>query len=100
ADGAFTIAEVPAGARSAAVEAATLPPFFRAGPQPSFPVPPPVGFALPVSIALPIGTNQPNVYMAFGDSITSGDGSRGGRGYRAELESRLRDHWGRAEVAD
>jgi lysophospholipase L1-like esterase len=53
-----------------------------------------------VPVVLPIRGNRPNVYMAFGDSLTLGDGSRGRRGYRAELASRLRGYWGKAEVAN
>jgi acyl-CoA thioesterase-1 len=55
---------------------------------------------VPVPVVLPIGANRPNVYLAFGDSITAGDGSRGARGYRTELQSRLRDYWGRADVVN
>jgi lysophospholipase L1-like esterase len=77
----------------------SLPPQFRAGRVPSVAVPLPEGARVPVPVVLPIGTNQPNTYLAFGDSITAGDGSRGSRGYRSALQSRLREYWGgRAEV--
>jgi lysophospholipase L1-like esterase len=100
ADGRFTLPDVPDGTRATTVAAESLPPFFRAGAMPSVPVPPPAGFSLGVPLALPIAGNRPNVYMAFGDSITTGDGSRSGRGYRGELQSRLIDYWGRAEVVN
>ena len=61
-------------------------------------MPPPAGFELALGVTLPIGTNRPNVYMAFGDSITQGDGSRGRRGYRDELQGLLAARFGRAVV--
>ena len=100
ADGRFEAPAVPAGTAATTIDAASLPPFFQAGPLPSVAVPAPDGFRLAVPVTLPIRGNRPNVYMAFGDSITLGDGSRGRRGYRAPLESRLRAYWGRAEVAN
>ncbi len=41
---------------------------------------------------------QPNVYLAFGDSITWGEGSSDGSGYSDELEADLRAFWGKAGV--
>jgi lysophospholipase L1-like esterase len=37
-------------------------------------------------------------YMAFGDSITAGDGSSDGNGYATPLERRLREHFARGSV--
>ena len=99
-EGAFLVTGVPAGPRPAQVEAASLPPFFQPGAPVSLTVPPPAGFELAVPVALPIRGNRPNVYLAFGDSITIGDGSRGRRGYRDELSSRLRSYWGRADLVN
>jgi lysophospholipase L1-like esterase len=98
--GRFTIPDVPAGTRSASVVAPSLPSFFQAGRATSLSVPPPNDFVLAVPVALPIRGNRPNVYMAFGDSITEGDGSRGRRGYRDDLAHQLRGYWGEAEVAN
>lgn len=98
--GSFAIADVPAGTRAVEIRATSLPPAYRAGRVPSLSVPLPEGAQVPVPVVLPIGGNSPNVYLAFGDSITAGDGSRGARGYRSELQSRLRDYWGRAEVVN
>ena len=100
AEGSFTIADVPAGSRAAEVRADSLPPYFRAGRLPTVGVPLPDGARVPVPVVLPIAANRPNVYLAFGDSITAGDGSRGSRGYRAALQSQLRGYWGTAEVVD
>jgi acyl-CoA thioesterase-1 len=101
ADGTFELPDAPAGQRSVSVGVDSLPLFFTPGPPVSLSVPSPAGFRLAVPVALPIGTNHPNVFMAFGDSITEGDGSRGGQGYRITLASLLRGHWGgRAEVPE
>jgi lysophospholipase L1-like esterase len=51
-----------------------------------------------VPLVLPIGGNRPNIYMAFGDSITEGDNYPGDPSYRAPLQDKLRQHFGRAEV--
>jgi lysophospholipase L1-like esterase len=96
--GHFEVAEVPAGAPHAEVTLQSLPPYFALGPSPSVPVPPPDGFELALSVTLPIASNRRNVYMAFGDSITIGDGSSGRRGYRSELQADLAGWFGRAEV--
>jgi lysophospholipase L1-like esterase len=98
--GRFRLEGVRAGSRQPAIDAASLPPFFDASRLPSVALPAPAGFELALPLRLPIGANQPHRYLAFGDSITSGDGSRGSRGYRAELQARLRDAWGIAEVVN
>lgn len=100
AEGRFEVSEVPAGSPRAEVVVASLPPYFAFGPSPSVAVPPPAGFELVLPVTLPIGGNHPNVYMAFGESITLGDGSRGRRGYRSELAAALAERWGRAEVVN
>ena len=52
-----------------------------------------------VPAVLPIGSRAgPNVYLAFGDSITFGDGSSDGSGYRDELRADLRAYWGKADI--
>jgi lysophospholipase L1-like esterase len=98
--GRFRLDGVRAGSQRPAIEAASLPPFFDAARLPAVTVPAAPGFELALPLTLPTGTNRPHRYLAFGDSITSGDGSRGGRGYRAELAARLRDLWGQAEVVN
>ena len=100
-EGRFTVNGVPQGTRTAEVQAASLPPFFVAPPIGPLPVPPPQPFELDVPLRLPIGDNRVNTYMAFGDSITQGDGSRHREGYRRRLETLLANHWGaRARVID
>ena len=100
-EGRFTVAGVPEGSRTPEVRAETLPPFFTAPALPALAVPPPAPFELGVALRLPIGSNRTHAYMAFGDSITQGDGSRRRDGYRARLETLLTNHWGpRARVID
>jgi lysophospholipase L1-like esterase len=99
--GRFTVAGVPEGPRTGAVDSASLPPFFVAPALPALPVPPPAGFDFPIAAGPPIRGNRPYTYMAFGDSITQGDGSRRRTGYRGVLQDRLTSYWGvRADVID
>ena len=58
------------------------------------------GGEVAVPLTLPIGNNTPGTYMAFGDSITNGDGSSGSEGYRAPLQAMLAHHFGNARVFD
>jgi lysophospholipase L1-like esterase len=72
AEGSFAAAAVPAGTRAVEIRPESLPPQFRAGRVPSVAIPLPDGARVPVPVVLPIGANRPNVYLAFGDSITAG----------------------------
>ena len=96
AGGAFTVTNVPAGAQTA--RAQSLPPYFLAGASPSITVP--AGAPVFVPAVLPVGTNRTNRYIAFGDSLSSGEGSSNDDGYRGILEANLGAYWGRAEVRD
>jgi len=97
--GRTVIAGVPAGQPSVSVRASTLPPFF-APPPGGVPatVPQPAGADVMFPLSLPIGTNRPNVYMGFGDSITVGEGSSDNAGYRSRLQSKLTQYFGRATL--
>jgi len=86
---------LPVGAQSIAVEAGSLPPFFAAEP---ISVTLPRSGALNLPATLPIGSNEPNTYMAFGDSITEGFRSEDGRGWVGRLDEMLRAHFGEAAV--
>ena len=95
-NGRFTVSDVPSGTQAARAEA--LSSYFRAGSPVS------VGVPLSGDVAVPAVLDlnprmRANVYMAFGDSITVGDGSSGG-GYRDELGYMLRAYWGKAEIVD
>jgi lysophospholipase L1-like esterase len=95
--GRAVVTGVPAGAQTLAVRAETLPPFFAAQGAVPLQVSLPEGAQAMVALTLPIENNQPNVYMAFGDSITRGDGGTAG-GYPRDLQERLAAHFGGAIV--
>jgi lysophospholipase L1-like esterase len=88
---------VPAGTHTLAVGAASLPPFYER-PAPITLVVPQTGGTAFVPVTLPIGPNRPNTYLAFGDSITDGDGSSDGMGYVLRLQRKLQAHLGRATL--
>lgn len=87
---------VPAGSFTPSVTAATLPPFYAVGRLPTVQVP--TGADVAVPLTLPIGSNRPNTYMTFGDSITEGNNYPGDPSYSAPLADKLRQHFGRATV--
>jgi lysophospholipase L1-like esterase len=97
--GQAVVSGVPPGAQQVAIRTETLPVFFVPASPISVLVPETTG-EIRFPVQLPIGTNQPNVYMAFGDSLTVGVGSNDGNGYRVRLQSLLAAHLGRAEVVD
>jgi lysophospholipase L1-like esterase len=88
---------VPDGSRTATVRASTLPPFYQPPPPIAIAVPQTAGTTF-IPVTLPIGTNRPNVYLAFGDSITDGEGSSDGLGYASRLQRKLQAHFGRATI--
>ena len=88
---------VPAGTQTLAVRLSSLPPFFGS-PAPAPLVVPQTGGTAFVPLTLPIGSNRPNTYLAFGDSITEGDGSSDGMGYTSRLQRKLQAHLGRATI--
>jgi acyl-CoA thioesterase-1 len=97
AGGRFSLASVPNGAQTAQARPEALPAYFTPGAATSVTVPPPGDVAIPA--VLPIsGRARANVYLAFGDSITAGDGSYNGSGYPPVLESNLRAFWGKATI--
>jgi lysophospholipase L1-like esterase len=98
--GRTVIAGVAAGNPSVTVRASSLPPFYTPPAPIPATVPQPAGSDVMVGLTLPIGFNRANVYMAFGDSITVGEGSSDNAGYRDRLESKLRQHLGKATVAN
>jgi lysophospholipase L1-like esterase len=88
---------VPSGSHAVAVRG--LPPYYQA-PAVAGTVTVPQSGELAIPATLPIGSNQPNTYMAFGDSLTSGDGSSDNAGYRSRLQAKLQQHFGRGIVLD
>jgi lysophospholipase L1-like esterase len=88
---------VPSGEQRIAIAPDSLPAYYQAGPPATVSVPSQSQIVL--SVTLPIAAHiRPNTYMAFGDSITVGEGSSSGAGYRAQLEARLAAHLGQAQV--
>jgi lysophospholipase L1-like esterase len=94
--GLAAVGGVAEGPQTAAVDPSTLPPFYQPGAPVSIAVPATQDVLL--AATLRIGGNRPNTYMAFGDSITLGDGSSDGNGYPTPLERKLRAHFGRGNV--
>jgi lysophospholipase L1-like esterase len=91
------VPDVPDGPHPVALRSASVPPYYRlSGTAPSVSVP--QAAAGTVALTLPIGSNRPNRYLAFGDSITDGLGSRDIDGYRGPLEEALQRHFGRGVV--
>jgi lysophospholipase L1-like esterase len=96
--GRFSLPNVPNGAQTATARAGALPAYFTPGPVVSVSVPTNGDVAVPA--VLPLGGHaKPNAYLAFGDSITWGQGSSDGSGYASQLEVDLRGFWGKAGVA-
>jgi len=96
--GRAVVTGVPAGTQSVTLRADTLPPFYAVEqPSTTVQVALPDGGQVMVPLTLPIESNFTNTYMAFGDSITRGDGGTAG-GYPADLQNRLAAHFGGASV--
>jgi lysophospholipase L1-like esterase len=96
ASGAVSLLGVPVGRQTVVALEDSLPPFYQANAGVAIDVPPAGPFAFPLT--LPIGSNIRHRYLAFGDSITDGDGSSRDQGYRESLAAKLKAHFGRAEI--
>jgi lysophospholipase L1-like esterase len=92
------VIQATAGTQTVAIRAESLPPYWVPTTGVTVTVPGAVEVQLPVR--LPIGDNQPNVYVAFGDSLTTGVGSASGGGYRAPLQAQLGGYFGQSFVVD
>lgn len=87
---------VAAGSWTASIM--SLPVYYQAGPAVGVSVPIADGQPVRLPARLPIGENRPNVYMAFGDSITEGEGSEDGSGYRSKLQTRLAEWFAAGKI--
>jgi len=97
AGGRFSLPSVPNGSQAAQARPDTLPAYFTPGAALSITVPPSGEVAVPAVLAL--GSRaKANTYLAFGDSITWGQGSSDGSGYADVLQADLRAFWGKATV--
>jgi lysophospholipase L1-like esterase len=91
------IQAVPEGTHTLTVRASSLPPFFEAPAPLTLVVPQTAGTPF-LPVTLPIGSNRPNAYLTFGDSITDGEGSGDGNGYASRIQRKLEAHFGRASI--
>lgn len=87
--GEAVIAGVPQGKTTISIRADSLPAYWVAPPAVAIDVPQAAGDVVRLGVTLPIGINRANRYLAFGDSITIGDGSSRGSGYRDILQDDL-----------
>jgi len=94
--GQAVVTGIPAGAYTVQLRPETIPTFYEAAA--AIPVQVPGTAAVSYPLSLPIGNNRRNVYLAYGDSITRGDGSSDGNGYPPKLQNLLGPYFGRAEV--
>ena len=85
---------VPAGSFPVTLKSASLPPFYAPVSMPPVTVPQPAGSEADIPVTLPIGDNVPNTYLAFGDSITVGEGSHSTDGYLNVVEELLAQNMG------
>lgn len=92
--GRVTVSDVPAGAQAASPQGSSLPSYYTPGAAVPVTVPQAAGTDLAIPVTLATGGNRPNIHIAFGDSISFGDGSNDGSGYRSYLEANLRNYWG------
>jgi lysophospholipase L1-like esterase len=97
--GTARVAGVPAGTHAVTSAASSLPAYYQpSGAAVPVTVPQPTGSEHAVPFVLPIGGNRPYTYMAFGDSLTMGDGSSDGGGYRGRLQRQLASHFGNSVI--
>jgi lysophospholipase L1-like esterase len=96
--GRVVVTGVPQGAQMLQLRASSLPAYYRAGAAVAVSLPQDAGREIPLPVTLAIGSNIANRYLEFGDSITDGDGSSNGDGYRGRLEQRLVPQLNRANV--
>jgi lysophospholipase L1-like esterase len=94
--GQAVVAGIHEGLLSAGVRTQTMPAYFQ--PSPPFSVQVPGTSEIRLPLTLPIGNNNPNLYLGYGDSITAGDGSSDGQGYILKLQNLLGPYFARAEV--
>lgn len=99
-NGYLVVNGVPEGVHTASVRMSTLPAFYQTVPGVTVTVRSPATEEAFLGLTLAIGVNNPYTYMGFGDSITVGDGSSDGDGYRVMLEALLAAHFGDATVYD
>jgi len=98
ASGQAVVSGIQAGTLSVALRTESLPYYFQPLAPATIAVPGTTEVRVP--LVLPIGRNNPNLYLGLGDSITDGTGSSDGLGYTMKLQALLGPHFGRAEVRE
>ena len=97
--GRASVSGVPRGTHAVTLRASSLPPYYAAGAAVTVESPQPAGVEVKVPVVLPLGAGMnPGVYFASGDSISQGESSTSGLGFRPILQQRLEDHFGRGRV--
>jgi lysophospholipase L1-like esterase len=96
--GRAVVTGVQNGSYTVSIRNETLPPFWVPGAPVTVQVPVAEGSQVFVPLLLPIASNHVDVYVAFGDSITRGDGSSTGRGYLPGLQARLQAQFGAVTI--
>jgi len=94
--GLANVTGIQEGALTLGVRPESLPFYYQAPAPTSIQVP--GATQAKIGLTLPIGENHPNRYLGIGDSITAGDGSSDGQGYRVKLLNLLGPYFARAEV--
>jgi lysophospholipase L1-like esterase len=97
-DGRAVLGGLFAGHVDVGVRPETLPPYYVAPAATPIDVPHPQDLEL--GVTLPIGSNYPHLYTAFGDSITLGEGSSDDLGYLPQLQRDLQQYFGAAELVN
>lgn len=95
--GQASVAGIQEGSFPVSVKTESLPAYFVPF-LPGVPVAVPGTNEVRVALTLPIGRNNPGIYLGFGDSITYGEGSTDGNGYIVRLQNLLAPHFGWAEL--
>jgi lysophospholipase L1-like esterase len=91
--GQVVVEAVPRGTFSVGIQTSSLPPFFVPGGAIDVDVP--QSSAIPIPVALPVNGNNRWDFLAEGDSISQGTGSKDGKGYRVILGSKLSEYYQR-----
>jgi lysophospholipase L1-like esterase len=94
--GIANVTGIQEGSLALSVRDDSLPYYYQA--PPAVPIQVPGTTQAAIGLALPIGGNRPNRYLGIGDSITAGDGSSDGLGYKLKLQNLLAPYFARAEV--
>jgi lysophospholipase L1-like esterase len=84
---------IPRGTYLPELGLSAAPPYLKAVREVAVTAPQAAPLDLP--LGYPIGDNRVGLYLAFGDSISSGDLSRDGSGYRGPLSRKLKSFYGK-----